>query len=147
MIEQVLALLFRKLEDFRHHDTLRGARPDAERAIAALRHVDVKLRHPQRFLLRVSRRDTEIFSGHRFYGVDMNAIDRTGARAFIAPDTIVHVDIQPVARPLGQNILVLRLRIPARYFPSRKMTQYDRKTLHGRRERARNISEVFSHYY
>ncbi len=93
VINEVLALGLGELEHFRHDDTLRRARPDAERAIAALRHVDVELRHPERLLLRVLRRDAEVFTRDGLHGVNRDTIDRACAGALVAPDAVVHVDI------------------------------------------------------
>ncbi len=145
VVDQILAFRLGEFKHFGHHDTLRRARPHAERAIAAFRHVYVEFRYPQRFLFRVHRRDAEVFAGNGFHRVDRDAIHRTRARAFIAADAIIHIDIQPVARPLRKNVLVLLIRILPRNLLPPKMANNNGQPLKGRPDGAQNVSKVFSH--
>ncbi len=145
VVDQILTVWLGEFKHFGHHDTLRRAWPHAKRAITAFRHVDVELRDPQRFLLRIHRRDAEVFAGNGFHSVDRNAIHRARARAFIAADAIIHIDIQPVARPLRKNVRVLLIRILPRNFLPPKMANNDRQPLKGRPDPTRYVSEVFSH--
>lgn len=93
MVNQILSLRLRKFEHFRHHNTFGWTGPNAERAITTLRHINIEPRNPQRFLFRKSSGHAQVFSGYRFHRIDFNAIDRTGTRAFIAANTIVHIDV------------------------------------------------------
>lgn len=145
VIDQILAFWLGEFKHFGHHDTLRRTRPHAERAIAAFGHIDVEFRDPQRFLFIESCRNSQVFTGNRFHRVDRDTIHRTRARAFIAADAIVHIDIQPVTRPLRKNVGILRLRILPSNFLMSKMANNDRQPLKGRPDGAQNVCEVFSH--
>lgn len=146
VVDQILAFGFGKLKHFGHHDTLRRTGPHTKRAVTAFRHVDVEFRHPQCFLFIEARCCAEIFAGNGFHGVDRNAIHGTRARAFIAADAIIHIDIQPVARPLRKNVLVLLFRILPRNLLPPEMANNNSQPLKGCPDGARNVSEVFYHF-
>jgi hypothetical protein len=99
---------FGELVHVGHLDALGRTGVDAETAVAALGNVDVELRDIEP-LLRSDGREAEIDVGGRFDGLDRDAVDGTGHGALVTPDAIVHVHVQPVARPLGELQLDVRI--------------------------------------
>lgn len=132
VIDQILAFGLGEFKHFGHHDTLRRAWPHTERAITAFRHVDIEFRYPQGLLFIEPGRNAEILPGNGFHRINRDAIHRTGTRAFIAADAIIHIDIQSVARPLRKNVCVLLIRILPRDLLPRKMANNYGQPLKGR---------------
>ena len=108
MIEQIVAFVFGEFKRLRHEDAVRRARINAEPAVAAFRKIDVKLRHPEAFLVSC-RRFAEVVRRQRLDRVDHDAVHRTGFRALVAADAIVHIDVQPVARTIGNEVFFVRI--------------------------------------
>lgn len=101
MINAVAAFVDRGLEFIGHVQALGRANGGAQIAIAAFEHVDIKAH--QMLANRIAGRGfAEVFGGLHFHGVDVDAIDRTNARAFEAADAIIEIHEQLLARAGGQ---------------------------------------------
>jgi hypothetical protein len=96
MIDAVAALVNRGFEFVGHVQTLGRANRGSINTITAFEHVDVKTH--EMLANRVAGRGfSEIFGGFGFHRIDVDAIDRTNARAFEAADAIIEIHEQLLA--------------------------------------------------
>lgn len=120
IVYQIIPLGFGKFIYVRHFDAFRRAGPYAERAIATFGNINVEFRYPEDFFPAIAC-NAEIFARDHFCSLDVDAIHGTCARALVATDTIVHVDVQSVADAVRK--LVPNAWILARYFFCEQMAE------------------------
>ena len=144
VIDEALTVVFRELIHIRHLDAFRRTRGHAQAAIAALRDVDVEPRHIQP-LLRPHRGESEVHVGRRLDRLDRDAVHRTGHRALIAPDAVVHVHIQTVACPFRK--LHLHGRILDRDGPREQVGPRDLHADQDGEHAVPDIAEIPAHYF